>query len=77
MRHEYSIHFRLIKIHAKIPVRSEESGLIKPRLAYLYCLDITHIRIEANVIVWEQKICQPDTMLNIETNESCKPILMN
>ena len=68
MKHEYSIHFWLIKIHAKVSVRSEESELIKPCLAYLYCPGITQIRIEASVIVWEQKTCQPDTILNTETN---------
>lgn len=69
MRHEYSIHFWLIKIHAKISVISEESELIKPRLAYLYCSSISQIRIEGTVVVGEQKTCQPDTVLNTEANE--------
>lgn len=42
--------------------------MIKPRLAYLYCSSITQIRIEATLILEEQKTCQPDTILNTETN---------
>lgn len=45
----------------------QKTELIKPCLAYQYCPGITQIR-EASVIVWEQRPCQPDTVLNTETN---------